>query len=79
MHKYIDKISTGSGLDAMYFMLTNILTEDTNLIYAGSKAEDLIEKGYDIKSANGAFLLEGVVSRKKQLLPQIMLAIKEDL
>lgn len=79
MHKYIDKISTGSDLDAMYFMLTNILTEDTNLIYAGSKAEDLIEKGYDIKSANGAFLLEGVVSRKKQLLPQIMLAIKEDL
>ncbi|MCR5630069.1 putative manganese-dependent inorganic diphosphatase [Eubacterium sp.] len=79
MHDYIDKISKGSGLDAMYFMLTNILTEDTKLLYAGSKAEDLIERGYEIKSDGDTFLLEGIVSRKKQLLPQIMLAIKEEI
>ena len=78
MIEYLEKTNENSHLDAVYFMLTNILTESTSLIYAGNKGKELIEKGYGITESDNAFTLDGVVSRKKQLLPQIMLAIKDE-
>lgn len=69
-------------VDMMYFMLTNILTESTDLVCVGQGAEDmvvsafhLVEEGHHT-DMGGIVTLEGVVSRKKQLAPQIMMALQ---
>lgn len=67
-------------IDMMFFMLTNILTESTSLVCVGNGAEQLIESafrsessvGFEIK--DGIIELPGVVSRKKQLIPLIMMS-----
>ncbi|MCD8118356.1 MAG: putative manganese-dependent inorganic diphosphatase [Lachnospiraceae bacterium] len=74
---YLEKAQKEHRVDAIFFMLTNIMTESTDLIYCGQKAEGLVADGFGIKSENGVFHLEGVVSRKKQLLPTLMKAIQQ--
>jgi manganese-dependent inorganic pyrophosphatase len=58
----------------VYFMLTNILEESTELIYYGQDSEKLISVAFKTQPENGAFHLPGVVSRKKQLIPAVMKA-----
>ena len=58
----------------VYFMLTNILEESTSLIYFGPDSEQLVSVAFKTRPENGAFLLPGIVSRKKQLIPALMKA-----
>ena len=58
----------------IYFMLTNILEESTELLYYGPDSEQLISVAFSTRPENGVFLLPGVVSRKKQLIPAMMKA-----
>jgi len=74
---YLGKAYKEHKVDCIFFMLTNIITESTELIYLGTKAEELVSEGFGIKSENDSFILEGVVSRKKQLLPALMKAIQQ--
>ena len=60
----------------VYFMLTNILEESTQLIFHGADSEELISAAFGIQPENGVFRLPGVVSRKKQLIPAIMKAAR---
>ncbi len=61
----------------VYFMLTNILEESTELIYYGQDSEQLITVAFKTQPENGSFRLPGVVSRKKQLIPAIMKAAQQ--
>ena len=65
-----------NNISMVYFMLTNILEESTELLYFGEGSDELIEMAFKIKPKNGSFLLPGVVSRKKQLIPAMMEAIQ---
>lgn len=58
----------------VFFMLTNILEESTELIYYGEGSQELAEAAFRQSSENGSFVLPGVVSRKKQLIPAMMKA-----
>lgn len=70
---YIAKACEEQGLDMIFFMLTSILDESTNLIFAGEKAGEVVEKAYHVPCEEGDYYkLEGVVSRKKQLIPFFM-------
>lgn len=65
-----------NGMTMVFFMLTNILTENTELIYCGKGAEQLLDEAFHVNAKNGSCLLPGVVSRKKQLIPSFMEAIQ---
>ncbi|MCD8220878.1 MAG: putative manganese-dependent inorganic diphosphatase [Clostridiales bacterium] len=77
---YLLRAYDGLGLDMVFVMLTNILTETTELLCVGNGAEKLIYKAYhqdDIEpkdKMSGVVELPGVVSRKKQLVPAIIIA-----
>ncbi len=79
---YIAKAREEHGMDMMYFMLTNILTESTELLCEGQGAEQLVAGAFHAGGETGSGMkdhvvsLPGVVSRKKQLIPQIMLAVQ---
>lgn len=76
MRSYLEKTGKIDGIETIYFMLTNILDETSEVIYIGEQAEALMEEAFGIKSENKQFTLNGVVSRKKQLLPKLMTAIQ---
>ena len=85
MEAFMEKALENNGLDMIFFMLTNILTETTELICEGQGALQLAGKAFhqDIELLEEEGLKEpvlrlpGVVSRKKQLIPELMLAEQE--
>lgn len=58
------------GLSLFVLAITDILNSNSEIIVLGQKAE-AVEKAFDVKLENNCAFLEGVVSRKKQLLPNI--------
>lgn len=58
------------GLSLFVLAITDILNSNSEIIALGPKAE-AVEKAFDVKLENNCAFLEGVVSRKKQLLPNI--------
>ena len=59
-----------NDLDLFVFTITDILNTNSEVIVLGDKAE-AVEKAFNTKLENNTAFLEGVVSRKKQLLPNI--------
>lgn len=70
-------ILVNQKLDMMYVMLTDIMTESTFLIYAGPEADAIAANAFAMEQSEDGLLLEGVVSRKKQLIPALMNTIAE--
>ncbi len=60
------------GVTRVYFMLTNIIDKSTELLYYGEGSEEMAQNAFRIDPKDGTFHLEGVVSRKKQLIPPLM-------
>lgn len=59
-----------NGVDMVFFLLTNIKESSSEMLYAGEGAKELIEEAFPgAPETEGGFVLEGVLSRKKQLLP----------
>ena len=50
------------------FLITDIVNSNTQAIALGKRAS-LVEKAYGVNLENNTALLEGVVSRKKQVVP----------
>ena len=66
-----------NGVSSVYFMLTNILEESTELIFYGENCDNLLEEAFHVKAQNRSVILPGVVSRKKQLIPALMEAMQD--
>ncbi|GLC78055.1 putative manganese-dependent inorganic diphosphatase [Lacrimispora brassicae] len=82
MLPYMKKAREEHGVDMMFFMLTNILTESTELLCEGQGAKQMIAGAFraeeeETGAEDHIVSLPGVVSRKKQLIPGIMLAVQE--
>lgn len=66
-------------LDMVYVMLTDILEESSKVIYEGHDAGKIIAEAFHVEQFDeeeGVFL-EGVISRKKQMIPTLMNAMTE--
>ena len=80
---YMENARQENSLNLVFFMLTNILTESTDLICEGNGALQLAEKAFHTEPDESGeqteplVRLPGVVSRKKQLIPALMLAEQE--
>lgn len=64
MNKIIEK----ENLDLFMLLITDIVNSNTQTIALG-RAAGLVEKAYKVKLEDNTALLEGVVSRKKQVVP----------
>ncbi len=61
------------GYDLFVLVVTNILDSDSELLVAGDAVEK-VEEAFQTKLTNNRALLKGVVSRKKQVVPQLTAA-----
>lgn len=64
----INKIIKENDLGIFMFLITDIINSNTQVIALGERA-NIVEKAYGVKLEDNTALLEGVVSRKKQVVP----------
>ena len=77
---YLDTALKNQDLDFIFYMFTDVVHSTTELLMAGRGADVLVEKAFHAPVENGMAILPGVVSRKKQMVPALINAIKlEDL
>ncbi len=63
--------------DMLFFLLTNIIHESSDLVYFGENAKELAEAAFGKEAAEDYIQLPGVVSRKKQFVPRILSAVQQ--
>ncbi len=73
----LDKIRQNHRLDMIFFMLTNIMTESSELLCVGPEAREKALSAFDLNGKSDTLYLKGVVSRKKQLVPAIVEALQQ--
>ena len=73
---YLPQALAKQGLDYIFYMFTDVRNSSTELLMAGSGAEALIKTAFDAEVVEGMATLPGVVSRKKQMIPRLISAIK---
>lgn len=56
------------GLDLFFFVVTDILNNDSTALALG-RAAHVVEQAYNVKLENNKAVLKGVVSRKSQIVP----------
>ena len=68
LEKGMNKIIDDEDLDLFMLLITDIVNSNSQVIALG-KSATLVEKAYNVKLEDNTVLLEGVVSRKKQVVP----------
>ena len=65
------------GYDLALLMLTDVLNETTHLLYAG-KPVGLLRSAFGEEDAASVFVLPGTLSRKKQVVPPLVEAARQE-
>lgn len=73
--KAMETLRSANNYSASYLMITNILTEATNLIFVGD-ANDVVAAAFNAQPVDNEVYLEHTLSRKKQVVPPIVGAMK---
>lgn len=62
--------------EMLFFLLTNILTESSDLVFAGEGAKELVETAFGEPEENWVHV-PGLVSRKKQFVPSVLHVLQQ--
>ncbi|HJC50433.1 MAG TPA: putative manganese-dependent inorganic diphosphatase [Candidatus Anaerostipes avistercoris] len=74
---YMESVRKEQGLNMVFFMLTNILEETTYLAMTGDESKEVIENAFQTETDGQIAVLPGVMSRKKQLIPNVLNIVQE--
>ena len=74
---YLQEALVKTGMDMVFYMLTSLPDQSTLVLSAGNGAQELLTRAFHPQSQEGGALLPGVVSRKKQFIPQLLRALQE--
>lgn len=77
MLPYMESLLPNSGADMLFLMLTNIIDRSTDLLFVGAGAKGIVESAFMRETTDNSVMLEGVVSRKKQILGPMMTALEQ--
>ena len=75
VEKYLPHALADSGSSMIFYMLTSVLNESTELLYVGKGSDDVVSRAFGVEASGGRVLLKDVVSRKKQLIPPLREAL----
>ena len=76
MTEFMEKVRPETGLNMLFFMLTDILEESTMLLCVGPDALPKVAEYSGCPVQGNVVMMEGVVSRKKQVVPTLMQAFQ---
>jgi manganese-dependent inorganic pyrophosphatase len=77
LQQALDEFRAKEGYGLCLFMLTDVLGESTDLLESGSK-DSLLDRVFGERQPGGYYFLPGVLSRKKQIIPPLTEAIKQE-
>lgn len=72
----LEQVVADKGLDLFLFVVTDILTNDSTAIAVGQAAH-AVEQAFNVKLEAKSAVLQGVVSRKKQIVPPLTTALSK--
>ncbi|MCJ0544010.1 manganese-dependent inorganic pyrophosphatase [Enterococcus cecorum] len=71
----MQEANAANGYDLFVLVVTNILDSDSEILIVGEPKEN-VEKAFNVTLDNNRALLKGVMSRKKQVVPQLTAAFE---
>ena len=74
---YLETALNKQRLKYVFYMFTDVRSASTELLMAGEGAQEVIARAFGVEIADGIAVLPGVVSRKKQLIPALIDAIRQ--
>ena len=72
LQAFLEEARKTQNLHQVYIMLTNILEESSEIIFAGDHAREHLCNAFELNDAGEKIILNGVVSRKKQMIPALV-------
>ena len=77
IENYIDKVIADGGVDMVYLLMSNIMTESSEVVFAGKSAGSVLANAFNVQVNGKSAVLEKIVSRKKQFFPAIMETLQQ--
>lgn len=77
LRPYLEKVATQQRLDMVFFMLTNIIEESSEILSYGKGAREQMMDAFGVQTDQEELLLKGVISRKKQLIPKFIVSFQQ--
>lgn len=74
--QYLPTVMADNKLNMAFVMLTDILEESSEVICDGTGADSIMKEAFHVEKTKDGFMLEQVVSRKKQMIPALMGALQ---
>lgn len=71
MKKYLPTALKKHSDHMLFFMMTSIFEEKTELLFIGNGSEELVTKAFGEPNSDESIVVDGLVSRKKQLIPSL--------
>ncbi len=74
---YMETIKKEKDLDMVFFMITNIISEHSDMVCYGEGAKESLIEAFDLPEDIEEVRLKGMVSRKKQLIPNLVATLQK--
>lgn len=74
--EYMNSYCKENGYNLVMLLITDILEQGSEVLYAGD-AKELVAKAFNVELNDISIYLEGIVSRKKQVIPYISRAAEQ--
>lgn len=75
---YLKEGAADDELPLVFYMFTDVKTQVTEMLYYGENADRIVEQAFGVKPEGGMARLAGVVSRKKQVVPNLMATLQDN-
>ena len=77
IENYIDRVVNHGNVNMVFLLMTNIMTESSEVVFAGKSAGSVIANAFNVTVNGKTAILEKIVSRKKQFFPAIMETLQQ--
>lgn len=74
---FLEEAARIHKLDMVFFMLTDIIGETSEILCYGKGAKEQIKEAFDLPADTDLIHLSGVVSRKKQFIPTFVVSLQK--
>ena len=77
IENYIDRVVNDGNVNMVFLLMTNIMTESSEVVFAGKSAGSVLANAFNVTVNGKTAILEKIVSRKKQFFPAIMETLQQ--
>lgn len=75
LSQYLEEVCCDRNYNLLLLMITDILNEGSEAFFSGGE-KGLLAKAFGVQLKEGSVYLKGVVSRKKQVVPLLNIALE---